>query len=74
LVTSMSRRRSYYDMPAMETFWTILKRETLAEIAKWLKNRVRRELFEYIEDDYSQSGLLSSPGYHSSVGFENENS
>ena len=70
LVASMSRRGNCYDNAAMEAFWSTLKREALADSAEWTKNRVRRELFEYIEADYNRSRLHSSLGYKSPVEFE----
>lgn len=73
LVASMSRRGNCYDNAAMESFWSTLKREAMADSAAWSKDRVRRELFEYIEGDYNQSRLHSSLGYQSPVDFENQN-
>ena len=74
LVASMSRKGNCYDNAAMEAFWSTLKREAMAESATWSKDRVRRELFEYIEGDYNRSRLHSSLGYQSPVDFENQNS
>ena len=74
LVPSMSRRGNCYDNAAMEAFWSTLKREAMAASATWSKDRVRRELFEYIEGHYNQSRLHSSLGYQSPVDFENQNS
>lgn len=74
LRASMSRRGNCYDNAAMEAFWSTLKREAMAQSASWTKNRVRRELFEYIEGDYNRSRLHSSLGYQSPVDFENQNS
>lgn len=74
LRASMSRRGNCYDNAAMEAFWSTLKREAMTESASWTKNRVRRELFEYIEGHYNQSRLHSSLGYQSPVDFENQNS
>ena len=73
LVASMSRKGNCYDNAAMEAFWSTLKREAMAESATWSKDRVRRELFEYIESDYNRSRLHSSLGYQSPVDFENQN-
>ena len=73
LVASMSRKANCYDNAAMEAFWSTLKREAMAESATWSKDRVRRELFEYIEGDYNRSRLHSSLGYQSPVDFENQN-
>lgn len=73
LVASMSRKGNCYDNAAMEAFWSTLKREALAESAAWSKDRVRRELFEFIESDYNRSRLHSSLGYQSPVDFENQN-
>ena len=69
----MSRKGNCYDNAAMEAFWSTLKREALAESAEWTKDRVRRELFEFIEADYNRSRLHSSLGYKSPVDFENAN-
>lgn len=74
LVPSMSRRGNCYDNAAMEAFWSTLKREAMALSATWSKDRVRRELFEYIEGHYNRSRLHSSLGYQSPVDFENQNS
>ena len=49
-----------YDSAAMEAFWSTLKRHAMAQSATWSKNRVRRELLEYIEGDYNRSRLQSS--------------
>jgi transposase InsO family protein len=73
LVASMSRRGNCYDNAAMEAFWSSLKREAMAQSASWSKDRVRRELFEYIEAFYNRSRLHSSLGYQSPVDFENQN-
>jgi putative transposase len=73
LVASMSRKGNCYDNAAMEAFWSTLKREAMAQSASWSKDRVRRELFEYIEGDYNRSRLHSSLGYQSPVDFENQN-
>jgi transposase InsO family protein len=74
LVPSMSRRGNCYDNAAMEAFWSTLKREAMALSATWSKDRVRRELFEYIEGHYNRSRLHSSLGYQSPVDFENQTS
>lgn len=74
LVASMSRRGNCYDNAAMEAFWSTLKREAMTDSATWSKNRVRRELFEYIESIYNRGRLHSSLGYQSPVDFENQNS
>jgi putative transposase len=70
LVASMSRRANCYDNAAMEAFWSTLKREAMLDSARWTKDRVRRELFEYIEAIYNRSRLHSSLGYQSPVDFE----
>lgn len=73
LVASMSRRGNCYDNAAMEAFWSTLKREAMAQSTSWSKDRVRRELFEYIEGLYNRSRLHSALGYQSPVDFENQN-
>ena len=73
LTASMSRKGNCYDNAAMEAFWSTLKREAMVESQGWSKDRVRRELFEYIEGSYNQSRLHSSLGYRSPVEFENQN-
>jgi transposase InsO family protein len=73
LVASMNRRGNCYDNAVMQAFWSTLKREALADSAEWTQNRVRRELFEYIEADYNRSRLHSSLGYESPVGLERTN-
>lgn len=73
LVASMSRKGNCYDNAAMEAFWSTLKREAIAQSSLWSRDRVRRELFEYIEGVYNRSRLHSSLGYQSPVDFENQN-
>ena len=73
LVASMSRRGNCYDNAAMEAFWSTLKREALEESDNWSSDRVRRELFEFIESDYNRSRLHSSLGYKSPLEFEKSN-
>ncbi len=73
LIASMSRKGNCYDNAAMEAFWSTLKREAMADSEQWSKDRVRRELFEFIESDYNRSRLHSSLGYQSPVDFENQN-
>jgi putative transposase len=73
LVASMSRKGNCYDNAAMEAFWSTLKREAMAESVTWSKERVRRELFEYIEANYNRSRLHSALGYQSPVDFEHQN-
>jgi transposase InsO family protein len=73
LIASMSRRANCYDNAAMEAFWSTLKREALEQCAHWTKNRVRREVFEYIEAIYNRQRLHSSLGYQSPVDFETNN-
>jgi len=69
----MSRKGNCYDNAAMEAFWSTLKREALEESDQWTKDRVRRELFEFIEAIYNRSRLHSSLGYQSPVDFEQTN-
>jgi putative transposase len=57
----------------MGAFWNTRKREAIAESASWSKDRVRRELFEYIEGDYNRIRLHSSLDYQTPVDFENQN-
>jgi len=73
LIASMSRKGNCYDNAAMEAFWSTLKREAMAESDQWSRDRVRRELFEFIESDYNRSRLHSSLEYQSPVDFENQN-
>lgn len=73
LVASMSRKGNCYDNAAMEAFWSTLKREAMEDSDQWSKDRVRRELFEYIEATYNRSRLHSSLGYQSPVDFEQQN-
>jgi putative transposase len=73
LVASMSRKGNCYDNAAMEAFWSTLKREAMEGSEQWTKDRVRRELFEFIEATYNRSRLHSSLGYQSPVDFEQKN-
>ena len=72
LVASMSRKGNCYDNAAMEAFWSTLKREALEQSDRWSSDRVRRELFEFIESDYNRSRPHSSLGYQSPVDFEQQ--
>ena len=72
LVASMSRKGNCYDNAAMEAFWSTLKREALEQSDSWSSDRVRRELFEFIESDYNRSRLHSSLEYQSPVDFEQQ--
>jgi putative transposase len=73
LLASMSRRANCYDNAAMESFWSTLKREALQPSAHWSKNRVRREIFEFIEAIYNRQRRHSSLDYQSPVDFETKN-
>jgi transposase InsO family protein len=70
LIASMSRKGNCYDNAAMEAFWSTLKREAMEPSERWTKDRVRRELFEYIEAIYNRSRIHSALGYRSPVDFE----
>jgi len=73
LTASMSRKGNCYDNAAMEAFWSTLKREALEQSDQWTKDRVRRELFEYIESVYNRSRFHSALDYQSPVDFEQQN-
>ncbi len=73
LIASMSRKGNCYDNAAMEAFWSRLKREAMEDSGGWTKDRVRRELFEYIDAFYNRSRLHSSLGYQSPMDFEQQN-
>ena len=73
LTASMSRKGNCYDNAAMEAFWSTLKREALDQSEQWSKDRVRRELFEYIEAVYNRSRFHSALEYQSPVDFEQQN-
>ena len=73
LTASMSRKGNCYDNAAMEAFWSTLKREALDQSERWSKDRVRRELFEYIEAVYNRSRFHSALEYQSPVDFEQQN-
>lgn len=73
LIASMSRKGNCYDNAAMEAFWSTLKREALSQSADCSKDRVRREVFEFIEATYNRRRLHSSLGNQSPVDFETIN-
>jgi transposase InsO family protein len=73
LTASMSRKGNCYDNAAMEAFWSTLKREALDQSDQWTNDRVRRELFEYIEAVYNRSRFHSALDYQSPVDFEQQN-
>lgn len=68
----MSRKGNCYDNAAMEAFWSTVKTEGLVDSENWTKERLRRELFEYIEVIYNRRMLHSTLGYKSHVDFENQ--
>ncbi len=72
LVASMSRKGNCYDNAAREAFWSTLKREALESSSQWSKDRVRREIFQYIESHYNRSRLHSALGYQSPVDFQQQ--
>lgn len=75
LVPSMSRKANCYDNAAMESFWSSVKTELLAEdLGHRSQAEVRQIVFEYIEAYYNRERLHSSLGYKSPVEFENQTS
>jgi len=69
LVPSMSATGYCYDNAAMESFWSILKREIGVKCFQ-SKAEARREIFEYIEGFYNRKRLHSSIDYQSPEAFE----
>lgn len=71
LLPSMSATGYCYDNAAMESFWSILKREIGVECFQ-SKAEARRQIFEYIEGFYNRKRLHSSIQHQSPEAFENE--
>lgn len=71
LIPSMSATGYCYDNAAMESFWSILKREMRVKFFQ-SQAQARREIFEYIEGFYNRKRLHSSIGYQSPEEFEKE--
>jgi putative transposase len=62
-VQSMSRKGDCWDNAPMESFFSTLKRELLAEIKLKTATQARAALFEYIEIFYNRERLHSALGY-----------
>ena len=73
LTASMSRKGNCYDNAVMDASWSTLKREALDQSDQWTRDRVRRELFEYIEAVYNRRRFHSALDYQSPVDFEQQN-
>jgi len=71
LLPSMSATGSCYDNAAMESFWSILKRE-IGVTRFPSQPEARRQIFDYIEVFYNRQRLHSSLGYQSPETFEKE--
>ncbi len=72
LIRSMSATGFCYDNAAMESFWSILKREMRLKFFQ-SKAQTRREIFEYVEGFYNRKRLHGSIGCQSPEEFEKEN-
>jgi transposase InsO family protein len=71
LIPSMSATGYCYDNAAMESFWSILKREIRVKFYQ-SQAQARREIFEFIEGFYNRKRLHGSIGCQSPEAFENE--
>lgn len=69
LLPSMSATGSCYDNAAMESFWSILKRE-IGVTRFQSQPEARRRIFDYIEVFYNRQRLHSALGYQSPEAFE----
>jgi putative transposase len=69
LIPSMSATGYCYDNAAMESFWSILKREIGVKTFQ-SQAQARRQIFEYIEVFYNRKRLHSSLGYQAPEAFE----
>ena len=68
----MSRRGNCYDNPAMESFWSSLKRELVHRRTCASRSQARAAIFEWSEVFYNRDRLHSALGYKSPVDFENQ--
>ena len=66
---SMSRRANCWDNAPMESFFATLKREMYWN-RSWTRQRLRTEIFEFIEVYYNRQRLHSTLSYQTPVGFE----
>jgi len=71
-VPSMSRRGNCYDNATMESFWSTLKAECLADQPPATHLQARQMIFPYIETYYNRVRLHSSLGYQSPLDFEKQ--
>jgi len=70
VAASMSRKGNCYDNATMESFWSSLKTECLANQIPKTKAQANLMIFDYIETFYNSKRLHSSLGYQSPVDFE----
>jgi transposase InsO family protein len=70
--SSMSRKANCYDNATIESFWSTLKNELLADVVFENPEHARQVLFQSIEITYNRNRLHSSLGYKSPVDFENQ--
>jgi putative transposase len=70
--SSMSRKANCYDNATIESFWSTLKNELLADLVFENREQARQLIFQSIEINYNRQRLHSSLGYKSPVDFENQ--
>ena len=69
---SMSRRGNCYNNATAESFWATLKTECFNNIVPATRAEARSMIFDYIETFCNPARRHSSPGFPSSVTFENQ--
>ena len=72
IVQSMSRKGDCWDNAVAESFFATLKKELLNRNRRWSRDRLKLELFSYIETYYNRKRLHSTLGYKSPMKFERE--
>jgi putative transposase len=70
VIPSMSRPGNGYDNAAMESFWSILKRELVHRCQFATRVEAKAAIFEWIEVFYNRARFHSALGFKSPVDFE----
>jgi len=69
---SLSDRGNCYDNAAMESFFSLLKRERVSRVRYRTRDEARADVFDYIERFYNRQRSHSHIGFNSPVQFEKQ--